>query len=406
MSARPLHGPHPVDVHFEPYNPEDVNRYPEVINGIRRRCPVAWSDGAWSVNNDTGFWLLTADADVRASLMKWQIFSSGVHGAAPVAWDQTVFRNGFQETDPPLHTYMRKAVSDFFQPRALEAHEDGIRNIIGELLEDCLGKSPVDFVVHYASRLPSRVFFEFFLREDPKEIGWIIDLIQQMFEKPTSSLELGPKLLQWCAKVIESRRRAGRTDDLAGAIAQAGQQGDFELEERQRVETLFLLILAGMETTANAVSAIIHTLATRPELRFAMAGADAATINKAVDEFLRFASPVPALGRTLAQNTEVRGCPMAKGERVLVSLMGANHDPEVYSNPDSLDLTRANASQHVAFGNGYHKCLGMHLARREMRLTIEALSKLAVFELVPAANVGYRVGPARGFTSLPIVCAR
>jgi len=390
------------EVQWDPHDPAEANIYPEVVAAIRDQCPVAWSTGRWSVH-DSGFWLMTRYKDVRAAGLDWKLYSSA-GGAAPLQFDLEVFRNGFLETDPPMHTKMREAVTPFFLAPALERHEDGIRKIIEELIDDAVAASPVDFVETYALSLPSRIFFELFLHENPEEIRFTIDIVRGLLKDMASAAELAPKLQAWCAAALQKRKDCGERDDMVGVIAHMGSD-DFPVTDEMRVETLMLLIMAGMETTANGLGAVIHTFATNPDARRQMADATPEQITKAVDEFLRFSSPVPAAGRTLTEDAVVHGCPMKKGERVTLNWLSANHDPEVFPNPDVLDLSR-NASQHLAFGVGYHKCLGMHLAKREMRLTIEALSKLRVFELVPGAEINYRNGPARGLMSLPVICAR
>lgn len=390
------------EVQWDPHDAAEANSYPSVVAEIREQCPVAWSTGRWSVK-DSGFWLMTRYKDVRAAGLDWKRFSSE-GGAAPLQFDLDVFRNGFLERDPPLHTKMRDAVSPFFLQPALEQHEDGIRRIIEELIDDAVRDSPVDFVESYALSLPSRIFFELFLHEDPAEIRYTIDIVRGLLKDMASAAELAPKLQAWCATAIAKRQRAGRRDDMVGVIAHMGDE-DFIVTEAMRVETLMLLIMAGMETTANGLGAVIYTFATNPEAMKKMANATPDQISKAADEFLRFSSPVPAAGRTLSEDAVIHGCPMKKGDRVTLNWLAANHDPEVFPNPDVLDLDR-NASQHLAFGVGYHKCLGMHLAKRELRLTIEALSKLSRFELVPGTEINYRNGPARGLMSLPVICAR
>jgi cytochrome P450 len=129
---------------------------------------------------------------------------------------------------------------------------------------------------------------------------------------------------------------------------------------------------------------------------------DALQIDRAVDELLRYDSPVPAAGRTLTEDTEIGGCPMHKGDRVFLSWLAANRDPSAFPNPDQLDFTR-DAGRHVAFGAGQHRCLGSHLAKRELRYAIEGICQLATFDLVPGTEVTYRAGPARGPATLPVV---
>lgn len=393
----------PVDVHFEPYDPEQVNRYSEQIKEIRERCPVAWSDGHWSPT-DTGFWLLTRYRDVREAALNPQLFSSA-QGTIPVQWDFDVFQMLPADSDPPLHTHIRQQLTPFFLNSALLVHEERIRQIVRQLLDECMRQSPADFMSKYAIQLPARVLFEVFFGEDPKQTGWLINAVEEMFADASKADQIIPKISQWCASVLEARRRSGAKNDVLGVVAHAGNDPDFRLDERQRLSIAMMLIFAGMDTVASGVGAILHALATKPEIRSRLATADTNQINKAVDELLRFSSSVPSAARTLTADTEIGGCPMRKGERVHLNWAGANHDPEVYPDADKLDLER-NVSQHLAFGIGVHKCLGMHLAKLELRLTIEEVCKLSVFELAPGTNISLRAGPAHPIVTLPIVCAR
>ncbi|ALJ16363.1 cytochrome P450 [Sphingopyxis macrogoltabida] len=319
--------------------------------------------------------------------------------------DLDVFRMVPLETDPPIHTKIRSVLTPFFVPSALDPLDDAIRKITVDLIDECVRNSPVDFATQFSIILPSRVFFEIILGEDPKEIQWIVDLTQVLITDPATAEQGAPKLLQWCADTLEGRRKRGQTEDLIGVVAHMGNGPELFLEERERIEILNLLILAGMETTANGISSVVHTFATNPDARAELRDADPQRIDKVVDEFLRYASPVTSAGRTLVSNDESFGCPMQKGERVTLSWTAANHDPATFPNPDVLDLNR-NASQHLAFGVGHHKCLGMHLAKREMRIAIQELRKLKIFELVENTRIRYRSGPQQGIISLPIHCAR
>jgi cytochrome P450 len=145
----------------------------------------------------------------------------------------------------------------------------------------------------------------------------------------------------------------------------------------------------------------------RPDLRAALKGAPQPELDHAVDEFLRLEAPVPTAARTLTDDTEIRGCPMHKGDRVLVNWAAANRDPAMFPDPDELDFTRLNHAKLVSFGAGIHHCLGSHLARRELRLAIAGICDLTTFELlIPGEEVQYRPGPARGAVELPVRCGR
>lgn len=403
MSKLGEHKGHPIDVHFENYSQENVNRYTEQMNEIRSKCPVAWSDGHWSPT-ETGFWLMTRYDDCRKIALNWKEFTTA-EGANPMQQDLDIYRMVPLECDPPLHTQVRALLTPFFLPQALEVYDEKIRAIVIELIDECVSASPADLVSKFSIALPSRVFFELVLGADPSEIGWIMELTQTLIDDPGTAEQLAPKLLKWCADTLADYRERGETEGVIGVIAHAGNEPDFTLNERQRIEILNLLILAGMETTANGVSSVIHTLATNPEIRERLSKANVDQLNKAVDEFLRYASPVTSAARTITGDTQAFGCPMQKGEKMILSWTAANHDPDAFPNPEVLDLDR-NASHHLAFGHGHHKCIGMHLAKREMRLAIEELSKLKTFELMPGTMISYRTGPQQGIISLPVICAR
>jgi cytochrome P450 len=388
--------------HFEPFDQDLANEYPQRIGAIRERCPVLWSDAHWS-ETSSGFWVLTRYDDVLAAAQNWQRFSSA-QGAAPVQFDLDVFRMIPLETDPPIHRNIRHVLTPFFAPEALKGADEGIRTIVQELLQACARQSPCDFISAFTVTLPSRVFFEIFLGEDPKEIAWIIEIIDMLFAKPESAAEKAPDLLMWCAQVLESRRTEGRRDDVLGAVAHAGNTPDFTLTEMERIQTVMLLILAGMETTATALGHVGYRLASDTSFRAELGKMDGPRLDRAIDELLRIDSPVPAAGRTLTEDTTIGSCPMAKGDRVFVSWLAANRDPKAFPNPDELDLTRE-AGRHLAFGAGQHRCLGSHLAKRELRYAIEEICKLSVFDLVPVTEITYRAGPARGPASLPISLA-
>ena len=133
VSQDPMHKGHPVDVTFENYSAEHVNRYTAHMNAIREQCPVAWSDGHWSPK-DTGFWLLTSYAKVREAGLNYRLFTTE-QGANPMQQDLDVYRMVPLENDPPLHTRIRAVLTPFFVPAALDALDDQIRAIVVELIE-------------------------------------------------------------------------------------------------------------------------------------------------------------------------------------------------------------------------------------------------------------------------------
>ena len=393
----------PGAVDFNPLDPELADDFWPRINGLREKCPVARSTAHWSAEN-SGFWVLNTHKDVMDAAVNWSTYSNA-DGATPVQFDLNILRMVPLETDPPLHRGVRKALNPFFAPEALGAAEPSIRATVDGLIDECVEQSPVDFVEAFTSQLPPIVFFETFLDQKASEIGWVLEVLDILLTQPEKALEAAPRLFAFCTELLQSRRAEGRTDDLAGVIAHLGT-GTFddglELDDRARMETLNLTIMAGMETTMGALASIARILGTDNPLRESLRGVVDKVLDKHVEEFLRFEAPVPTAGRTLTADTELRGCPMKKGDRILLNWAAANRDPEKFPDPDTLNFSRPNGSAHLAFGAGIHRCLGNHLARREIKAAVRAISELSVFELEPGFDVKYRPSFARGPIALPI----
>jgi cytochrome P450 len=344
-----------------------------------------------------------------AAATNWRRYSSA-DGASPVQFDLDIMRMVPLETDPPLHRGIRKLLNPFFSPETLKESEGTIRLTVDDLIDKCVAQNPVDFVAEFTAKLPPIVFFENFLDQKMSEVGWVMEALDLMMRSPDRLMEAAPQLLMFCANLLEARRAEGRTDDLAGTIAHMGT-GKFddglELDERARVETIMLTVMAGMETTMGGLASISRILAERPDLRATLRGAEPKKLDRAVEEFLRFETPVTTAGRTLTQDAEVRGCPMKAGDRVTLNWSAANRDPEKFADPDTIDIERENVSAHVAFGGGVHRCLGNHLARREIKAAVQAICELSTFELAePDFVPTYRPSFARGAISLPIHLAR
>ncbi len=395
-------------VHFTPLDPTLADDFWPRMNDLRNRCPVVWSDQPWS-DKAAGFWVVSDYADVMAAGVNWKAFSNA-QGAAPVQFDLDILRMIPLETDPPLHRGIRRLLNPFFTAEAQQAGEAGIQEKVDTLLGRCVAKGEVDFISEFTQVLPPIVFFETYLEQQESEIGWVLEVLNTLLTQPEKALEVAPRLLTWGAELLVKRREQGRRDDLAGVIAHMGLEGSddgLELDEKQRIETLNLMIMAGMETTMGALGSIAVRLATDQALRAELATADDKRLGRVVDEFLRFESPVPTAGRTLTEDAEMSGCPMRSGDRVLLNWAAANRDPAQFKDPDTLDFERQNVSSHVAFGAGIHRCLGNHLARREIKASIKTICQLTTFEVSQAGfTPSYRPAFARGPISLPVRLVR
>ena len=280
-------------------------------------------------------------------------------------------------SDPPDHTRLRALVNKAFTPRAVERLAPRIRRIIGELLDSVAGCEGFDLVEAFAGPLPVIVIAEM-LGIDPADRAdfkrWS-ELDVRTFnpflsdeERATVNRALGERdaylrrVLAW--------RRAKPRDDLLSALIAAEEAGD-RLDDDEIVTMCELLLVAGNVTTTDLIGNGVWLLLRHPA-ELAKLRADPSLIDNAVEEILRFESPVVQSVRIPAVDVAIRGCPVRRGESVVVFLAAANRDPEVYPEPDRFDVTRRDA-HHQSFGGGVHFCLGAPLARLEARLAIGAL---------------------------------
>jgi cytochrome P450 len=394
-------------VDFAPLDHGGHDDYWNTLTKLREGCPVGWNKSQWSTTK-SGQWLLNTHNSVMTAATDWRTFSSA-DGVNPIQFPLDIVRQTPVETDPPLHREIRKVLNPLFTPHALGEKVGEINRIVNQLTAECLEQDgPVDFVASFTRKLPLIVFLgPAFLDSTEEQGNWLLELVNTLLSRPELTMEVAPKLLAWCAELLESRRTEGRREGLAGIIAHMGFGEDgLVLDERQRVEIMQLTVMAGMETTTGGLGASAWLLATRPDLRERLRTADERTVDRAIEEFLRLSSPVPQLSRTLTHDTEVQGCPMRKGDRVMLNWAAANLDPTQFPNPLDVDIDRANVASHLAFGAGIHRCLGAHLAQREIKAMVRAVAEFSEFRLAPGAEIAWRASTARGPVALPILMAR
>ena len=291
----------------------------------------------------------------------------------------------FLGLNPPDHTRLRRLVSRAFTPRRVEALVPRVRELTAELLASCRDHDPVDLVRTLASPLPVSVICELFgvdHADRPRVVGWSHALARALdpaFLVPaaerhiqaTARAEFGSYLLD----VVAARRASPGTDLLSGLVAvmDTPESSPERMSEPELVATCILLLIAGHETTtsliANGVLALLRNRRELERLR-----RQPGLIPSAVEELLRYDPPVQLTARTALTAAEVGDTTVPEGSSLLLLLASANRDPEVYDDPDRLDVGRTPAP-HLAFGLGIHFCLGAPLARVEARIALEALTR-------------------------------
>ncbi|HTK11424.1 MAG TPA: cytochrome P450 [Ktedonobacteraceae bacterium] len=305
-------------------------------------------------------------------------------------------------TDPPDHTRLRSLVSKAFTPRMIELLRPRIQQIADELLDTVQERGSMDFIPEFAYPLPITVISEMLgipVADRQQFRVWTRRIINMEEEARISSLQ---EFLGYI-KTLLDEKRVHPGNDLVSSLVQVEEQGD-QLRENELVSMIFLLIVAGHETTVNLLGNGTLALLQHPE-QIQLLQHDPSLIPAAVEELLRYTAPVSLSDeRWATEDILLHGKVIRQGQMVLASLLSANADPQHCPAGDALDITRQE-NQHLAFGKGIHFCLGAPLARMEGQIAFSTLfRRLPNLRLTSdPAQLIWNVNPMlRGLTSLPV----
>jgi cytochrome P450 len=318
-------------------------------------------------------WVLSRHADILAAIKDPETYSSA-EGVVPSGF--TPEKPTLIILDPPVHTPMRQAVMRAFTPRRVSALSGRIREFARELLSAWPGEGEVDAFDTYTDPLPIYVMAEL-LGVDPdqrpmfKRCGDAI--VYSSGADPQTLVAAQRELTDYLQQVFEERRRTPQ-DDLISVML-TPSDAERTLSNDELLGLCFLLLVAGTETTTSALGNAMLLLERMPDVRKRLIE-DPSLLPAAVDEILRFDSPVQGLSRVLRRDVELHGTKIPEGARVHLLFAAANRDPEVFTDPDRFDLNRS-PNNHLAFGFGIHFCLGASLARMELQVGIEELLRTA-----------------------------
>jgi hypothetical protein len=370
-----------------------------VWDELRATCPVATTERRGRA------WLPLRYADVTAIAHDTTTFSSS--DVAVVAFDQgeeeDILPYGLPPitSDPPLHTWTRRLLLPWFSHQRVESYETLTREICGSLIKEFFDVGRADAAVDYAQQIPVRVISHILAVPDDMSdafTGWVRDSLEFADDperRRRGNYGIGEFL--W-SKVQERKESPG--DDLISDLL-AARHEDEPLEDSIILGMAMLTLIAGVDTTWSAIGASLWHLATHDDDRDRLV-ADPALMDTAVEEFLRAYSPV-TMARLVTTDTEVAGCPMKAGDKVMMSFPAANRDPEAFERANEVVIDRA-ANRHVAFGSGIHRCAGSNLARMELRVAIEEwLRRIPSFHLAEGTRVTWAGGQVRGPRSIPVV---
>ena len=391
---------------YNPFAPRTMqDPYPAYAE-LRTRAPVHRSGLLQG-------WVFTRYADVKAILCDHRRFGSDPrNGSIPVlrrAMLPPPEEYAMVMLDPPDHTRVRSLVSRAFTPGAVAALEPRIRGHLATLLDEIADPSAFDLMESVARPLPLMVIAEMLgvPPEDRATFGRWSARGARLLE-PTIGIRewragkvAGQAFDAYFRRVIRERRASPR-DDMVSALLRA-QDGEARLSDRETLNVLRALLAAGNETTVNLIGNGFLALLRHPE-QLERLRADPELIPGAVEELLRFDPPVQTDFRCVLADCEANGQALRQRENLFLLLGAANRDPEVFEDPDRLDVGRR-APGHLSFGSGIHHCLGAPLARLAGRIVLEML--LERFRSIKLARHRPRFRPGlvlRGLESLPVCC--
>ncbi|WP_257458308.1 cytochrome P450 family protein [Archangium lipolyticum] len=288
--------------------------------------------------------------------------------------DMEAINQHMLSADPPDHTRLRSLVSKAFTPRRVEELRPRVAEIASQLLDKTKAQGSMDLLDAFAFPLPITVIAELLgvpVEDQDRFRDWTTTIISPPSAGNLEPMrEAGRQFIQYFQQLLV-RRRTDPRDDLLTALMSVEEQGD-RLSPQELMSMLFLLLVAGHETTVNLIGNGVWALLNHPE-QLERLRANPALIESAVEEMLRYRGPVETTThRWAAQDTEFHGQVIPKGETILASLLAADHDPEQFPEPERFDITRE-PNRHIAFGFGIHFCLGAPLARLEATIAINQL---------------------------------
>jgi hypothetical protein len=381
------------------------NPFP-IWDELREKCPIAHTD-RWG-----GSWLPTRYEDVTEMARNILDFPSGngisvmppPQGVGDPDGPPPLLASGLPpiSSDPPLHTWTRRLVLPTMSPARVAEYEVFTRDLCRTLVDGFLERGEVDAAAEYAQQIPVRVIAH--ILGVPESMSstfteWVRDVLE-FANDPERRFRGISGILEYLTGALDERT-ANPTDDFISELLQSEHEGQ-PIERSVVMGMCALLLIAGIDTTWSSIGSSMWHLATHPDDRRQLLGADKDLWSTAIEELLRAYAPV-TMARRLSHDVEFNGCPMKAGDRILMNFPAANRDPEQFPDPDKVILDREN-NRHVAFGAGIHRCAGSNLARMELRVAIEEfITRIPEFELKDPALVTWAGGQVRGPRNIPVV---
>jgi cytochrome P450 len=347
--------------------------------------------------------VLSRLADIEMALKHTELFSSNMD-----AIDLGNLRPLIPlQIDPPEHAKYRRILDPLFTPREMARREPRVTELVNEIIDGFADRGECDFHAEFAVPLPCTVFLQLLglpLEDLETFLVWKDGVIRPeggaltFEERRAATAPVALQIYDYFERAIDDHIANPRDDVLSAMIAAdvAGQP----LSREELLDICFLFLIAGLDTVTDSLDCFFVYLARHPDHRRQLVEQPDILPN-AIEELLRWETPVPGIARVAMQDVEVGGCPISKGERVSPLLGAANTDPAEFPDPEVVDFAR-NPNRHRAFGGGPHRCLGSHLARMELRVALrEFHRRIPDYEIKPGVELKYTTG-LRSVETLPL----
>jgi len=353
----------------------------ELFSRLRREAPVSWQAAPPGfMGQDDGFWALSKHEDVQRANRDVELFSA--YDGPALGHNPQMRGQMLVSMDGRAHTRQRRLISSGFTPRMVGRLEEKARHWAVQIVEHALERGTCDFVSDVAYQLPMHMIADI-VGIPLEDRQWLFSLTSDFLQAgdpenpmtPEQRLALQVEMFQYAQK-LGRQKRSDPEDDVWTILSTAeveGEDGERSSLSENELDLFFLLLtVAGSETTRSAISLGLLALLDHPD-QLATLRDDPNAMRPAVEEIIRWSSPVAYFARRANRDTEIRGVPIAKGQRITLWYPSANRDEDVFEDPFHFDIART-PNPHVAFGGGGpHFCLGANLARREIAILFEEL---------------------------------
>lgn len=378
---------------FDHTSPDQMNDPYAMYEAFRTQCPVGRSQ------QHSGFYFAARHETVKKVIDDYSTFSSSAGvGIPPHPYEMYPI-----DLDPPRQTKFRRILNRRFTVEAVATKNDEIQQEVHRLIDGFIGRGSADLAEELVRPLLPAIVLPMLgvpYADQPQVSAWIEYLTRGRGNDMEGVMKAGNDIGAYLMGVVARRRNEAPVDDVVGLLLESQVDGE-SLNDEQIFRTLLIILFGGLDTTSAVLLESLLFLARNPEEKHKLLSGER-DWTVAIEEFVRYTSPIQGLRRTVKKETEIDGQPLTPGDWVFVLHGSANRDADVFADADKCLLDRS-PNPHLAFGGGAHICLGRNLARLEIRILLSAvLQRLGDYTVVEGFKPEYLVGEARGMKRLPV----